>query len=307
MSLDEPTPTGGPPADWPYHPLYQRVKLALFSLPQSFKTSLVISDFRATDLFSLNTALGASIEDAVVNGLNGLRGIWDPDGELSSYRFERHPQTFPDVRLESYVPGSVPVIMGIELKGWFALAKEGVPTFRYEITPNGCAPADLLVVYPWVLSDVIAGNPKLLSPFICEARYAAERRNYYWQRMRAERGGDGTIITAAHQAPYPAEKSDQCSDKARDDGGNNFGRVARSGVMKEFIEATIEQEASGIPIIAWISFFSQFGGSKTIDLENASNAIAAGLASHEGLDVAAKAELLAAFQRIVAVLQTASE
>jgi len=60
---------------------------------------LQISDFRATDIFTLNTALGASIEDAVVNGLNRLREVWDPDGRYALYRFERQAQAFPDVRL----------------------------------------------------------------------------------------------------------------------------------------------------------------------------------------------------------------
>ena len=39
--------------------------------------------------------------------------------------------------------------MGIELKGWYVLAKEKEPSFRYKVTPAVCAPADLLVVVPW--------------------------------------------------------------------------------------------------------------------------------------------------------------
>ncbi|MDL1869069.1 hypothetical protein FBQ98_06535 [Gammaproteobacteria bacterium PRO6] len=194
-----PTKSGGPPANWPHRKLYENVVKTLYALPEEFSTSLRISDFRATDIFTLNSALGASIEDAVVNGLNGLREVWDPEGKYALYRFERQAQAFPDVRLVTEAPDEEPILMGIELKGWFALSKEGEPTFRYTITPAACAPADLLVVYPWVLSDVVAGAPKLLRPFVGEARYAAELRNYYWQKMRAERGGNGNITTATHQ------------------------------------------------------------------------------------------------------------
>jgi hypothetical protein len=49
--------------------------------------------------------------------------------------------------------------MGIELKGWYVLAKEKEPSFRYKVTLTVCAPADLLVVVPWALSNVISGRP----------------------------------------------------------------------------------------------------------------------------------------------------
>lgn len=63
----------GPDPDWPHQRLYNNVSRTLFALPDGFRTSLRISDFRATDIFALNAALGAFIEDAVVNGLNGRR------------------------------------------------------------------------------------------------------------------------------------------------------------------------------------------------------------------------------------------
>lgn len=251
----------GPDDAWPHKKLYENVKKTLYALPEEFSTSLRISDFRATDLFTLNTALGASIEDAVVTGLNGLREVWDPDGEYPLYRFQRQSQAFPDVRLVATSPGLETPLMGIELKGWFALSKEGEPTFRYTITPGACAPADLLVVFPWVLSDVIAGSPRLLSPFVGEARYAAELRNHYWQYTRVVKGkaASRAIIPAQHRTPYPAVKTDQCSDRAEGDGGGNFGRVARYGLLDDFVRSTRIQEVSGIPVAAWLSFFRVFG------------------------------------------------
>jgi len=251
LSSGPPSGTGGPSAGSQHRQLYEDVVTTLYALPEEFSTSLRISDFRATDIFALNSALGASIEDAVVHGLNKLRNVWDAAGTYALYRFNRQAQAFPDVRLVTDDPmAAEPILMGIELKGWSALSKEGEPTFRYTITPNACAPADLLVVYPWVLSDVVAGTPKLLRPYVGEARYAAELRNYYWQNMRTNRGGNAVIEAATHQSPYPAVKTDQCSDKAPGDRSGNFGRVARYGILDEFTSSTRRQLISGIPVFA---------------------------------------------------------
>lgn len=62
-----PAKTGGPDRSWHHRRLYENVIKTLYALPEEFRTSLRISDFRATDIFTLNSALGASIEDAVVN------------------------------------------------------------------------------------------------------------------------------------------------------------------------------------------------------------------------------------------------
>ena len=297
-----PAKTGGPDRSWPHRKLYENVIKTLYALPEEFRTSLRISDFRATDIFTLNSALGASIEDAVVNGLNSLREVWDPDGQYALYRFERQAQAFPDVRLVTEAPDEEAIIMGIELKGWFALSKEGEPTFRYTVTPNACADADLLVVYPWVLSDVVAGSPKLLRPFVGEARYAAELRNHYWQTMRAERGGNGSITPATHQAPYPAVKTDQCSDRAEDDGGGNFGRIARYGLLDDFVKSTEKQEVSGIPVRAWLTFFKIFSDNAR-NLDTVVTSIESALRRYRDIGDGEKAALVESFERIVAILK----
>jgi len=71
-------------------------------------------------------------------------------------------------------------LIGIELKGWYMLSREGVPNFRLDCTPAVCAPQDLLVVVPWAFADVVAGSPRLLPPYVTPVRYAAERRNWHW-------------------------------------------------------------------------------------------------------------------------------
>lgn len=267
MQRDALMPGPGPERSWDHYKLFRNVVRALHALPDAFQSPLRISDFRATDVFTLNAALGATIEDAVVNGLNARREAWDPEGEYMLCRFERHAQAFPDVRLVRDESGGREILMGIELKGWFALSKEGEPTFRYTVDPSVCAPADLLVVYPWVLSDGIAGSPRLLRPFAWSARAVAEQRNAYWREMREKRGRNGTIIPATHRRPYPS-LADHCVDHAEDDAGGNFGRVARYGLLDEFVKATRAREVSGIPVMAWLTFFKHFGdGSRGGDLD----------------------------------------
>ena len=117
-------PSGGPAKDWAHRPLYDRVIDALHALPDTFRTSLNIAGIRVPDLHTLNTALGASIERSVVENLNALRRVWDPQGEYRLYSFVRQNQAFPDVLLQTAAPSADPaIIMGIELKGWFALAR----------------------------------------------------------------------------------------------------------------------------------------------------------------------------------------
>lgn len=196
----------------------------------------------------------------MVENLNDLRELWDPDGKYEVYSFVRQAQVFPDVRLQTTAPG-VPeadgVLMGIELKGWFILAKEGEPSFRYKASPLVCSPQDLLVVFPWGLDEVISGTPRLMRPFIEEARYAAEHRNHYWRVLRGVSGANAEVIEATVITPYPL-KGQKFNDEPRKDRGKNFGRVARGGLMTDFITALLQQPVSGIPAKHWQSFLRIF-------------------------------------------------
>lgn len=263
-SAAPPARLNGPPADWKHRALYDRVIRALYALPWEFETDINIVGIRLTDLYTFNSALGAAIEQSVVANLNKLRPVWDPDDEYRLYRFVRQAQVFPDVRLQTGGPGEEQeVIMGIELKGWFAMAKEGEPSFRYTVSPGVCAPQDLLVVYPWILKEVISGSPMLLQPFIEEARFAAETRNHYW---RVERGRDGAaaeVVEPPGAHPYPA-KGEAYNDVATRDGGGNFGRVSRGGgVMDDFIAQLMTAPVSGIPLLAWQQFVLIFSEGRT--------------------------------------------
>lgn len=87
--------------DDPRTKLCDRVQDALLALPGYFDSTTNIEGLAATDLFSLNTVLGATIEVQVVQTLNRMRDVWDPNDEWALYRFDRQAQTFPDVLFRS--------------------------------------------------------------------------------------------------------------------------------------------------------------------------------------------------------------
>jgi hypothetical protein len=264
----KPEKTGGPAkAAWKHYDLRQRVLSAIYAVPGHFDTTLNIEGVLATDLFTLNTTLGASIEQSVVDCLNSLREVWDPQNAYSGYRFVRQSQTFPDVLLatdDPSVDASEKIILGVELKGWFTLAKEGEPSFRYKQSPKVCAPQDLLVVVPWMFRNVVSGAPVLLRPIVTEARFAAEMRNYWWEFVRdaKEPADKRGLVAAPHEGFYP-NKSNKSNDKPISDSGNNFGRIARVGAFDEEVDATMGHLAAGIPLKYWHSFLSMFTDSAT--------------------------------------------
>lgn len=246
------------PDTWPHAPLHAQVRDALMALPGHFVTETRIAGINATDIFTLNSALGATIEEQVVQSLNGMRAIWDADDRYLMYRFVRQPQTFPDVLLQRYEDkaGEPRILLGLELKGWYLLAKEGEPSFRFQVTPTACEPQDLIVIVPWVLSDVLSGVPKVLRPYIVQARYAAEFRNYHWRHLRK------TSLPTDIEGPpdvssYPV-KSDFINDRPASDRGGNFGRLARTGIMDEYVKQTKSELIRGIEARHWLVFFKAF-------------------------------------------------
>ncbi|MFQ6016648.1 MAG: hypothetical protein ACE5KF_00480 [Kiloniellaceae bacterium] len=268
-----PEPTG-PPEAWQHIELYRAVRKSIYTLPSRFESDLVISGVLATDLFAFNQSLGTTIEEQVVASLNRLRSVWDLEPQYALYNFERQPQTFPDVVLKAAAPDVEPqILLGIELKGWYVLAKEREPSFRYKVTPAVCAPADLLVVVPWALSNIVSGSPKVFTPFVTGARYAAEYRNWFWEYGKGGNGSNAVDIStvASH---YPA-KSDMISDRPVSDRGGNFGRLARTGVMDTYIAELFKNALAGVPLAAWQKFLSLFTESRpSEDISNALNRLA---------------------------------
>lgn len=243
-----------PTEKWEHYGLYGNVKDAISALPAYFRTETFISGIAATDIHTLNTALGATIEDQVVTTLNSMRRTWDPDAKYALYSFVRQPQTFPDVRLRQASDNDT--ILGIELKGWYLLAKEGEPSLRFQVSANACADADLVAIVPWVLANVISGSPIVFDPYIESARYAAEYRNYHWKYVRkTNKSTNIELATDIH--PYPV-KLDEVSDKAEYDKGDNFGRLGRTNLMDDYCALIDERFLCGVKIPHWRAFFKAF-------------------------------------------------
>ena len=219
-----------------------------------FRTETHISGIMATDLHTLNTVLGATIEEQVVQTLNLIRNTWDPDEKYSLYSFVRQAQTFPDVLLRKVSTGDV--LLGIELKGWYLLAKEAEPSLRFRATIGACARQDLIAVVPWVLGNVISGSPIIFEPFVESARYAAAYRNYHWRHVRQTKQHTG-IEAPEGITPYPS-KSDRILDRPVADGGGNFGRLARTGMMDVYMRKLDDLRLCGIKTVFWREFLKTF-------------------------------------------------
>ena len=254
MQSAPPSPSG-PDPDWEHFRLYERVVEALYAVPFHFRSGTIIDGVLATDLQTLNQVLGATIEEQMVSTLNRMRNVWDPDDRYLRYSFVRQAQVFPDVLLKADANGEA-IILGIELKGWYLLAKESEPNFRFQVTPAVCAPGDLLVVVPWALNRVLSGTPVSFRPFVASARYAAEFRNYWWTNVR--RSAQDRGITMPGSVPEYPQKGDQILDRPTADRGGNFGRIARTGLMDEYVEKMKQTTLAGIPTGEWLTFLKQF-------------------------------------------------
>ena len=232
--------------------LREGVVRALRAVPMHFTSTINMEGLSAIDLFALNTLLGGAIEEQTVATLNETRAIWDPEGRWADYEFKRYAESFPDVRLERN-GGDAPVI-GIELKGWYLLAKEEMPSFRFRASANAMTVWDLIAVFPWSLSNVISGTPILESNYIEQAKYVAYLRTYYWEH----RSATAKPVDHADTHPYP-DAGSSYSDTVHDDKGGNFGRIARvPGLMDDWIEEAMKTNLAGIEARWWVRFLKLF-------------------------------------------------
>ncbi len=237
---------------------------ALQAVPMHFVSTINIEGISTTDLFAMNTLLGGAIESQTVETLNATRAIWDPQGRWADYEFKRYAESFPDVRLECNGGGDP--LIGIELKGWYLLAKEEEPSFRFRAAADAMTVWDLIVVFPWSLSNVISGTPILEAPFIEQAKYAADMRTHYWET----RGESAQQVEHPATHPYPAPGS-AYSDIVHNDRGGNFGRIARiAGLMDDWVRDAMQTSLAGIEARWWVRFFKLFderGDEETIRMK----------------------------------------
>ena len=265
MQINNIEPTRQPPeVTWEHILVWQKVYDLIESLPNYFKSEVLIKGVNVTDIYSVGSLLSAIIETQIVDMLNKLRNIWDIDNKYSNYSFIRQSQTFPDILLINTQKQS-DIIFGIELKAWYVFSKESEPSFRFTVDPDACGKPDLLVVIPWFLSEVISGTPNLMTPYIELAKYAAEYRNYYWIRSRETSNIRSMGIIPPpqeHRHPYPQSKLES-SDKAKDDKGSNFGRIARAGLLDEYLFKIKQVDYLGIRVLHWMKFFKTMSENKT--------------------------------------------
>ena len=205
--------------------LYDQIPELLNRVPADFISDVHIEGLDATDVFGLNEILASSVENQVVNSLDNLKPNLDLDEEYRDYEFVRQSQTFPDVLLEDSTDTDDEPLLGIELKCWYLLAKEGDPSFRFKTTPAACAPQDLLVIYPWTLDNIVTGSPEIFRPFIMPAKFASMYVDYYWQELKDWRpeNPNKDIIRPEGVSHYPNPKTDFIQDKPAEDAGNNYG------------------------------------------------------------------------------------
>lgn len=247
--------------------LIERLRNVVFpSLPSECNIENTYSGILATDLFSLNTLLGSMIENKVVIFLNAHRHLWD-NGEWNEYHFIRSNESFPDVRLVEKT-GKHDVVLGIELKSWFILSKEGEPSFRYRTASEACDCGDLLCIIPWYLSDAVCGHPVLATPWVFSAKAAAEATKRYWIYER-QTDKPMTLVERKLEVPdgikpYMVNARDKTNYKPVNDGGNNFGRLARTGIMSDFVEETLLTDILGIPANNWRMFLKAHTDSSSL-------------------------------------------
>lgn len=177
------------------------------------------------------------------------------------------------------------------------------PSFRYKVTPAVCTDADLLVVVPWALSEVVSGTPKVFAPFVVGAKYAAEYKNWYWAHQRTGSGERGVILSNVTQN-YPA-KSDMISDKPRSDSGGNFGRLARTGLLDAYIGDLFNERLVGIPLSSWQRFLSIFTESRSLsEIRAEVEKLASSISQTQSNQAEVKARVFEKFQEILDLLDT---
>lgn len=248
--------------------LIKKLRTVAFpSLPAECLIENRYSGILATDLFCLNTLLGSMIESKVVAFLNSHRYLWD-DGNWSDCHFIRSNESFPDVRLVD-VSDSKKIVLGIELKSWFILSKEGEPSFRYRTSSEACDKGDLLCIVPWYLSDAVCGNPVLVSPWVFSAKAASEMTKRHWVYLRQSDtpkslSQRGLKELSKEIKPYMENARDKTNYIPLEDGGNNFGRLARTGIMDDFVKETLRTDILGIPADNWRLFLKAHTDAGTI-------------------------------------------
>jgi len=94
------------------------------------------------------------------------------------------------------------------------------------------------------------------------------------------------------------------SDRPASDSGGNFGRLARAGVMEDYITTLFEEKLAGIQLAAWQRFLSIFTeGVTDNDIDAALQKIADNVASTID-DPEASRKLAERFREIASLIES---
>lgn len=167
-----------------------------------FTSPINVEGIEVNDLFSINTLLGGTIETQTVMLLNSPRSIWDPQGKRADKEFRRYPESSPDVRLVGSNKDDSPP-NGIELKRWYLLSKESEPSLRHKASADAVTERDLICCVPWGLSNVLSGKPVVYEPYAEQAKFASDKRTYYWNHRRGDNSKRDCGIHHPETTPHP--------------------------------------------------------------------------------------------------------
>ncbi len=250
-AVDSVSAADAPAREWEHYGVWSAVRSAMGSIRKEFDSAVSVSGVSACDLHTWGSVLSAAVEVEVVKCLNGIRDAWDGNGEYAGCSFRRQAERYPDVVL-ACGERREDIVLGIEIKSWYVMAKEGEPSFRFKTTLGACPPQDFLLVVPWSLSSVLSGTPVVFDPYVTGTRTVARRRNKWWADTRRSHDGTGIRVPDG-VGPYPGAR-ENISDEAASDAGGNFGRLARMGMFDEYKGRINGEEIAGVAVSRWQQF-----------------------------------------------------
>lgn len=230
------------------------VRSAVGLIRKESSSAIPVGGISACDLHAWGRVLSAAVEIEAVKCLNEVRSVWDGRKKYGSYAFRRQPERCPDVVL-ACGKRREDIVLGIEVKSWYIMAKECEPSFRFKTTIGACPPQDFLLVVPWSLSNVLSGRPAVFDPYLTGTRTVALMRNKWWAETRKSSDSAG-IYVPDRVEPDPRAR-ENIADEAASDTGGNFGRLARTGMFDEYKRRVNSEEVAGVPVSRWQQFFKE--------------------------------------------------
>ena len=107
-------------------------------------------------------------------------------------------------------------------------------------------------------NKVLSGKPVVYEPYVEQAKFASDMRTYYWNHRRGDNSKRDCGIHHPETTPYP-KPGTQYVDVPNQDGGGNFGRIARvDGLMANWVDESMDTLMAGIEAKYWVSFFKLF-------------------------------------------------